>query len=173
MISERDFAQIVGKTKSIVLSAVAKNLPERFHYLIDDAVQETYLRAYRALVKDKFKGESELSTWLYAIARNEALRITKKSLREEQKQKEFSKKSMERIENKDVKESDDVFAQKEAYQNYLIRLPRIQKEVVDLYLRGFTEKEIAAFLSIAGGTVKSRLSRARELISRMRNSEEK
>lgn len=173
MISEREFAQIVGNTKSIVLAAVVKNLPERFHYLIDDAVQETYLRAYRALVKNRFRGDSALSTWLYSIARNEALRITKKSLREEQKQQKLSIKSTEHLDNNSVKDTTGILAEKDAYKNYLSRLPRIQKEVVELYLKGFSEKEIASSLSIAGGTVKSRLSRARELVSRMRNSEEK
>ena len=37
----------------------------------EDAVQEAYLRAYRAL--DSFRGESKLSTWLVRITVNEAL----------------------------------------------------------------------------------------------------
>ena len=37
----------------------------------EDAVQEAYLQAYRAL--DRFRGESKLSTWLVRIAANEAL----------------------------------------------------------------------------------------------------
>jgi RNA polymerase sigma-70 factor (ECF subfamily) len=37
----------------------------------EDAVQEAYLQAYRAL--GKFRGESKLSTWLVRITANEAL----------------------------------------------------------------------------------------------------
>jgi RNA polymerase sigma-70 factor (ECF subfamily) len=37
----------------------------------EDAVQEAYLRAYRALAT--FRGESKLSTWLVRITANEAL----------------------------------------------------------------------------------------------------
>jgi RNA polymerase sigma-70 factor (ECF subfamily) len=37
----------------------------------EDAVQEAYLRAYRAL--DTFRGEAKFSTWLVRIAANEAL----------------------------------------------------------------------------------------------------
>jgi RNA polymerase sigma-70 factor (ECF subfamily) len=50
-MTNSDFTEIVNSTKSIVLSAIEKNLAERFFHSIDDVVQETYLRAYKALVK--------------------------------------------------------------------------------------------------------------------------
>jgi len=45
----------------------------------EDAVQEAYLRAYRAL--DSFRGESKLSTWLVRIAANEALMRRRRKVR--------------------------------------------------------------------------------------------
>lgn len=45
----------------------------------EDAVQETFLRAYRALAK--FDGRSELSTWLYRICMNVSLNILRKRRR--------------------------------------------------------------------------------------------
>ena len=45
----------------------------------EDAVQEAYIRAYRAL--DGFRGESKLSTWLVRIAANEALMRRRKNAR--------------------------------------------------------------------------------------------
>lgn len=45
----------------------------------EDAVQETFLRAYRALAK--FDGRSELSTWLYRICMNVALNMLRKRRR--------------------------------------------------------------------------------------------
>ena len=42
----------------------------------EDAVQEAYLRAYRAL--DSFQGESKLTTWLTRIVINEALQKMRK-----------------------------------------------------------------------------------------------
>jgi RNA polymerase sigma-70 factor, ECF subfamily len=46
----------------------------------EDAVQEAYLRAYRAL--DKFNGESRLTTWLTRIVINEALQKMRNRKRE-------------------------------------------------------------------------------------------
>ena len=43
------------------------------HEDAEDALQETFIRAYRSM--DKFKGESKIATWLFRIATNEALRI--------------------------------------------------------------------------------------------------
>ena len=45
----------------------------------EDAVQETFLRAHRALAK--FDGRSELSTWLYRICMNVSLNILRKRKR--------------------------------------------------------------------------------------------
>ncbi len=44
----------------------------------EDVMQETFMNAYRAI--DKFEGRSQISTWLYRIASNQALmRIRKKN----------------------------------------------------------------------------------------------
>jgi RNA polymerase sigma-70 factor (ECF subfamily) len=45
----------------------------------EDAVQEAYLRAYRALAT--FRGESKLSTWLARITANEALMRRRRNAR--------------------------------------------------------------------------------------------
>lgn len=45
----------------------------------EDAVQETFLRAFRALAK--FDGRSELSTWLYRICMNVSLNVLRKRRR--------------------------------------------------------------------------------------------
>ncbi|KPA30808.1 putative terminase, ATPase subunit, gpP-like protein [Leptospira interrogans] len=51
MMTESEFAEIVNSTRNTVLSAIEKNLAERFYYAIDDVAQETYFRAYKALKK--------------------------------------------------------------------------------------------------------------------------
>jgi len=84
-VSEDQFAKIVKETKSVILSAIRTNLYEYYAYAVDDVVQETYLRAYKSLIKDKFQNKSTLVTWLYAIARNEALRMNSKLKNEERK----------------------------------------------------------------------------------------
>ena len=61
------FEQIVRYYSTMVFSLAARFVGPAD---AEDVVQETFLRAYHAL--EKFRGESSLKTWLYAIALNRA-----------------------------------------------------------------------------------------------------
>lgn len=160
-MTEVEFAVIVGETKAIVLSAVEKNLFARFYHAIDDVVQETYLRAYRGLQKNQFEGRSQLSTWLYTIARNESNRMNEKLGREERKiEKLQQSEGAERTESPRAGIADEMLG-------WIKQLPAQYMSVIKLALGGFSEKEIAASLSISPGTVKSRSHRAREMLRRI------
>jgi len=160
-VTDTEFAVIVGKTKKVVLSAVRRHLAARFSYAIDDVVQETYLRGYRHLVKGLFRNESSIESWLYAIARNESLRMNRKLVREEEK----AEKAGERRDQ----DSRDEFSQEDAeYLNSLIdRLPVKYREVIRLKGQGMSEHEIADRLGINTGTVKSRFSRGKEMLHKI------
>ena len=161
-MTNSDFTEIVNSTKSIVLSAIEKNLAERFFHAIDDVVQETYLRAYKALSSGKFRKESKLSTWLYTIARNEAYRMNEKLLREERK---IEKATMKLKETK----SDDsnLMERTNTLIQYLKQIPEKYKTILQHYSNGLSEKEIAEKLSIKQGTVKSRAFRGKEMLRKI------
>jgi RNA polymerase sigma-70 factor (ECF subfamily) len=160
-MTEIEFAAIVGRTKKIVLSAVRKHLAARFSYAIDDVAQETYLRGYRHLAGGRFRNESSIESWLYAIARNESLRMNKKLAREEEK----AEKAAERL-NEHPHEAlsrDDT----EYLDRLIDRLPEKYREVMVLKGQGMTEHEIAGRLGIHTGTVKSRFSRGKEMLQKI------
>ena len=159
-MNSNEFSEIVSQTKSIVLSAIEKNLAERFAFAIDDVVQETYLRAFKALSKNSFREDSRLSTWLYTIARNEALRMNQKLMREEQK---LNKLKQNFQTNKEIHERNFF----ENFLNYLKQVPKKYRTVLEFYLKGKKEAEIAKELNIQVGTVKSRAYRGREILKKM------
>jgi RNA polymerase sigma-70 factor, ECF subfamily len=158
-MTEREFAEIVRDTKRVVLSSVGKHLPARFSHVIDDVVQETYLRAYRGLVKGKFRGDSALGSWLYTIAKNESYRMAGRLVREEEK----AKKAGERMSLLAVGEYESL----ETLRIGIARLPEKYRLVMEMGSAGMSESEIAKELSIRKGTVKSRLSRGRDLLYRL------
>lgn len=162
-MTNEEFAEIINETKAIVLSSVEKHLA--YSEAVDDVVQETYFRAYNSLVKKKFREESKLSTWLYAIAKNESLRMNKKLEKEEKKQKKW-KDSI----HKDVTQT--LYGDSLDIENWLKKLPEKYSEVLSLVIRGYSEKEISKELSIPKGTVKSRLFRAKEQLQQILNKEE-
>jgi RNA polymerase sigma-70 factor (ECF subfamily) len=169
------FASIVEETKGVVLRAVRQNLFSEYYYAIDDVVQETYIRAYRSLVKNKFREESKLSSWLYTIARNESVRMNKKLKGGERRREKFAEQHIEYLETarenniEDKIEKDNLI---EKIKQAVKKLPEKYEDVINLYIKGFNEKEIANFLSISPGTVKSRLHRGKEKLKEIFQKEE-
>lgn len=64
-----------------MVSTYSRQLYWQIHYMLqnhddtDDVLQNTFIKAWKGI--DNFKGDSALSTWLFTIARNEALTFIK------------------------------------------------------------------------------------------------
>src|SRR5579863_226481 len=71
------FGRLVRRYQRRVYAAALHILGN--HGDADDATQETFVRAYRAL--GSFDGRSELGTWLYRIAVNTALNVLRSGKR--------------------------------------------------------------------------------------------
>lgn len=160
-MTEAEFAAIVGRTKKVVLAAVRKHLAVRFSSAIDDVVQETYLRGYRHLAGGRFREESSIESWLYAIARNESFRMNRKLSREEEKAVKAAEEQELSMAGSDAVE--DAIS----LGLLLDRLPEKYKAVMSMKAQGIAEKEIARALGITTGTVKSRFSRGKEMLQKL------
>lgn len=168
MISDVDFTVIVKETKRVVLGAIRAHLPERFSGSIDDIVQETYVRAFRALSNGKFRGDSKMESWLYAIARNETMRMSAKLMRYEKKIEKAAKGEAEKNTVLTNSGEDEI-----THLKGLIELMTpLHRDVFTLLVNGKNEGEIALQLGIPRGTVKSRISRGRTELKRIRKEAE-
>lgn len=129
-----------------------------------DCAQEALLRAYRAF--DGFRGQSSARTWLYRVAYNTCLDFLRRR-REEYSLDALREAGLELPDDNtprpgEALEREDMRRQ---IEYALTLLPEDQRAV--LVLRDFQQlpyDEIAAVLDISEGTVKSRLSRAREKV---------
>ena len=126
-----------------------------------DVVQEAFLRAYRGL--PKWRGDSAFSTWLFALATN----VYRSEL------KRFPTVNLPIEEIAEPGRAADQLTKVEARSQYevvrraVLALPKRYREPVVLFY--FHEKDVAAAARTMGlpeGTVKARLSRARELLRR-------
>ena len=68
------FARLVDETSAHIYRVALQILGNEQD--AEDVLQETYIKAFRAL--PKFEGRSSLTTWLYRIAVNEALMLVRK-----------------------------------------------------------------------------------------------
>ncbi len=165
-MNEADFAGIIKATKGVVLSAIKKNLAGHYAHAVDDVAQETYLRAYNALASGKFRNDSKISTWLYSIARNEALRMNDRLKREERKNDNswifgLFQNGKDREKEKDLES--DVSEMRRRIGSLSLRY----RSIMSLYCDGLSDAEISEKLDLPVGTVKSSKYRATEELRRL------
>ena len=182
---DQGFSETVNRTKPVVLSMIRRFLhPENTDH-IDDVAQETYLKAYKALRKNQFRGDAKISTWLAQIAKNEALALNQKLAHEKKKQKKIINQNQESIRFKKAAGSNQpIFFPQETAEvrslhwkrnhtllsNALGLLPKKYHEVLILYLEGYKTTQIGNLLSLPVGTVKSRFFRGKEFLKRWLSS---
>lgn len=74
---EQAFTQLIRQYQETLYAVIRGIL--KSHADTDDALQNTFLKAWNAL--DTFRGDSQVGTWLYSIARNEAMSFLSKRSR--------------------------------------------------------------------------------------------
>ena len=124
-----------------------------------DAVQETLLKAYEKL--PMLKEEKFFRTWITRILINECTGILRK------------RKNV--IPYEDYMDNSRVSEENRYHHLYMaiMELPEDLRILVTLYyIEGFSQKEISGILEIPEGTIKSRLSRAREFLKIQLSDEE-
>ena len=121
--------------------------------LAEDAVQETFLKAYRSLAS--FRGECSEKTWLMKIAMNTCC-----DLRRAHRLRRIDPRRIPDL----LPQTAEPFTQaEEALVTQVMRLPRKLREVILLYYyQDMTVTEIAVSLGISQSSVSGRLKRARE-----------
>ena len=124
-----------------------------------DAAQDVFLKAYRGL-KD-FRPDFSIYTWLYRIAVNTCLDYQKKSRREVSRSDPLAEDlPSDRPLPEQLYESREITA---AIQLALQKLPKkLSAAIVLREIEGLSYNQIADVLRTSVGTVKSRISRARE-----------
>lgn len=122
--------------------------------LAEDAVQETFIKAYRAL--DRFRGESREASWLTRIAIN-----TCKDMKRNSWFRLFDRRvPLERVPEqvyRSLSEEDS------GLMEDILNLPEREKDVVLMYYyQGMSMHEIADALNLTASAVSKRLDKARQ-----------
>lgn len=123
------------------------------HEDAEDAVQEAFLHAFRAL--DRFRPDQAFGAWLHRIVANAALDLTRRrKVREAEELPETVASPF-----RDPAEADDLRTRLRAA---LAELPARQRAVIVLHdVEGFKHAEIGTMLGIPEGTARSDLHYAR------------
>jgi RNA polymerase sigma-70 factor (ECF subfamily) len=162
------FEQIVRHYSGMVFSLAARLVGPAD---AEDVVQETFLRAWHGL--ERFRGESSLKTWLYAIALNRARARHGALARLKAVFKPGRTREDEAFASLDDAADPALSPEENAVQSERRRrlreamraLPEEFRAAVVLRdLEGLSYEEVADVLGVPIGTVRSRLARGRALL---------
>lgn len=163
-------AELVASHERMVYQLALHLLGDRDEAL--DLSQEVFLRVFRTL--PSFRGQSALKTWIYRIAINQARnrqRWWRRRRRDDQVPlDQHVRRHGELAQPEEAGAPDRALARKELaarLRRALDDLPFDQRTVIVLReIDGLSYEEIAESLNVAVGTVKSRLTRARQALRR-------
>jgi RNA polymerase sigma-70 factor, ECF subfamily len=147
------FATVVGLYDRRLRGIAFRVLGDRER--MDDALQEAYLRAFRAL--PRFRGDARVGTWLFRITYNACLDELARA------RKTTHAPLDELVEQaSDPLELEDALAARSEVASALARLSPDERAVVFLVdVEGFDYTAASRILDVPVGTVASRLNRAR------------
>ena len=160
-----EFARLVEAYSGVIYRLALKMLENQQD--AEDVLQETFIKALRAI--KNFDGRSNLSTWLYRIATNEALMLLRKhkritvSLDEPAETEEQEVEPLQIVDWCCMPEEELVSAEARAYLDKAVEeLPHSLRVVFLLRdIEGLSTLETGEVLNLSETAVKTRLSRAR------------
>ena len=167
--SERDYVIAAQKGSDVAFAALVR-LHQRRAYAVaraivlshedaEDAVQDGFLHAYRAL--DRFRPDQPFGAWLNRIVANAALDLVRRrKVRDADELPETVA-----LPFRDPGESDEL---RRRLGDALTRLSDRQRAVIVLHdVEGYTHGEIGSMLGIPEGTARSDLHHARAALRRL------
>ena len=167
---ERAFAELVRRYQGRITNLVSRVLNDR--ECADDLTQEVFVRVF--VHRRNYRRGSKLSTWLFTIAANLAKNEIRRRVR---RRNWFSLDALQEVLNDsamvfaDRRESIDRSLEREQLQELMGRAIAAVPEKYRLALvlrdiEGMPYEEIAVVLGVPGGTVRSRINRARSMLKR-------
>lgn len=153
---EHEFSQVYGKYKDKIWGLISKYAPAQHDR--EDLFQEIFLKVHKNL--DRFRGDSDIGTWLFRIAVNEAINFGRKKGRIFKIEQAIEKLNIfkKTHEPDEIEEDIRQWAPLKVL-NEKQRLILIMAEVEEIKM-----SDIAKYMKISEGTVKSNLFRAKEIL---------
>lgn len=153
---EESFCALIGQYEKRIYNIAYKFL--RNEYDAQDAAQEAIIKMFTNI--RKFSFQSAFSTWMYRVTANTCLDMIRKR-RPDTDLEDFERYAVSRVGNPD---SDTI--NRELGENIKSAIRMLPDKYIPIIvlkdMEGLKYEEIAEVLHISVGTVKSRISRARE-----------
>ena len=164
VMDDAKFEEIVGEHSNFVYNVAYRMMGNPDD--ADEVVQDTFLSAYRA--RDRFRGDAQVTTWLYRIAVNASLMRLRKASRRQEIATDPAE-VFKKIDNVDWADAPDKAALnnelKQKLEQSIRTLPDdLRSAVVLRDVQGLANDEAADVLDISVSALKARLHRGRVML---------
>lgn len=123
----------------------------QYHDDADDVLQNTFMKAWQAL--DSFRGDCQISTWLYRIALNESLSLLQRTHTNEPLDDEMNEATARSLESDAYFDGDELELK---LQKAIATLPSKQRIVFNMrYFDEMKYSEMSHLLSTSEGALKA------------------
>jgi len=130
----------------------------------EDLLQETFIKAWQNF--DKFRGDAQMSTWIYRIAVNTCLQYIKK-------QKSKNEVDVDVVAHKIKETEDNKEEQVQLLYKCISMLSEIDRVIITLLLEEVSYTEIAIITAISEGNLRVKIHRIKQQISNLYSKYEK
>lgn len=166
---KRSFGMLVSKYQRKLFRLILRLVHNQTE--AEDVVQETFIKAYRAL--HQFRGDAAFYTWLYRIGINTARNFLDNRGRKVLTATDMTAEQVESFgegENlRDINTPESVLASKQIAQTVHLAIDDLPDDLRSALLlrevEGLSYEEIAMAMACPVGTVRSRIFRAREAVA--------
>lgn len=149
-LQKENFIRIIDANRGIIKSLCKAYYPDSDDQ--KDAFQDIVLQLWKSF--ETFRGDSEISTWIYRVSLNTLLTKIRKDKRTV---------ATESIGDSELSFSAAMADSDIELLNMVIQsLKDLDKAIVILYLEGYKNKEIAQMLNLTPTNISTRLNRVRE-----------
>ncbi len=155
---EEQFKQIVEQNKGRILRICKSYAPSEED--CKDMYQEVLINVWKSI--DKFRGDSEIGTWIYRIAVNTSLTFAGKQYKRMKLNVDIEASTLKSLLDE---ERDEALIKENRFQElqvHLNQLSVIDKALMGLVLEGLSTKEIADVIGITEPNVRVKIHRIKE-----------
>ncbi|MCB8963597.1 MAG: RNA polymerase sigma factor [Bacteroidales bacterium] len=155
---EEYFKQVVEQNKGRILRICKTYAPS-----VEDAAdmyQEVLVNVWKSL--DKFKGDSEIGTWIYRIAVNTSLTFAGKQYKRMKLNVDVDTSTVKSLLDDESSEALIMEMQLQELQLHLNQLAVIDKALMGLVLEGLSTKEISDIIGITEPNVRVKIHRIKD-----------
>ncbi len=158
-LEKQNFIQLVNRNRGIIRSLCSVYYGSSEDQ--QDAFQDIILQLWKSF--DSFRGESEISTWIYRVSLNTIL----SKIRREKRSIPIESIDPSHLAISNARADDNV----ELLSIIIQTLKDIDKAIVLLYLEGYRNKEIAEMLKMSPTNVATRFNRVKSQLKMKFNQE--